>query len=109
MNIFIGVGELADKGWCGYEYVINRGAKDGKTTVDKLNKDFTAENVGEGFYYLSGNILQVKIPKAALGIEGSANIYFKVADGVDNPEDIMDYYVSGRSLPMGRLSFRYLG
>ena len=58
---------------------------------------------------MSGNILQVKIPKETLGIAGRANIYFKVADGVEHPEDIMDYYVSGRSLPMGRLSFRYIG
>ena len=109
MNIFIGVGELADKGWCGYEYVINRGAANGRTTVDKLNADFTAENVGEGVYFMSGNILQVKIPKALLGIEGNTDIYFKVADGIEHPEDIADYYVSGRALPMGRLSFRYLG
>ncbi|MBR6921385.1 MAG: hypothetical protein IKH51_04255, partial [Clostridia bacterium] len=109
MNIFIGVGELELKGWNGYEYVINRGAKDGKTTVDKLGADFTGETVGEGVYYLSGNILQVKIPKTALGIEGSSNIYFKVADGIEHPDDITDYYVSGRSLPMGRLSYRYLG
>ncbi len=109
MNIFIGVGELELKGWNGYEYVINRGAKDGKTTVDKLVADFTGETVGEGVYYLSGNILQVKIPKTVLGIEGNANIYFKVADGIEHPDDITDYYVSGRSLPMGRLSYRYLG
>ena len=109
MNIFIGTGDPELKGWCGYEYVINRGASNGKTTVDKLNPDFTGETAGEGVYYLSGNILQVKIPKALLGIEGNANIYFKVADGVDHPEDIMDYYVSGRCLPMGRLSYRYIG
>ena len=109
MNIFIGVGELELNGWCGYEYVINRGASNGRTTVDKLNPDFTGETVGEGVYFMSGNILQVKIPKTALGIEGDADIYFKVADGIEHPEDITDYYVSGRSLPMGRLSFRYLG
>lgn len=109
MNIFIGTGELELKGWNGYEYVINRGAENGRTTVDKLNEDFSGENAGEGVYFMSGNILQVKIPKEALGIEGNANIYFKVADGIEHPEDITDYYVSGRSLPMGRLSCRYLG
>lgn len=109
MNIFIGVGDLELKGWNGYEYVINRGAADGRTTIEKLNPDFTGESVGEGVYFMSGNILQVKIPKSALGIAGDANIYFKVADGIDHPDDIMDYYISGRSLPMGRLSYRYLG
>ena len=109
MNIFVGVGELADKGWCGYEYVINRNAKDGKTDVQKLSADFKGEETGRGVYYMSGNILQVKVPKSALGITGRASIYFKVADGIDHPEDIMDYYVSGRSVPMGRLSYRYIG
>ena len=109
MNIFIGTGELELKGWCGYEYVINRKASGGKTTVDKLNADFSGETAGEGTYFMSGNILQVKIPKEALGIEGNANIYFKVADGIEHPDNITDYYVSGRSLPMGRLSYRYLG
>ncbi len=109
MNIFIGIGDLSLDGWCGYEYVINRGAKNGRTTVEKLSADFSGTSAGEGVYYMSGNILQVKIPKETLGITGRANIYFKVADGVEHPEDIMDYYVSGRSLPMGRLSFRYIG
>lgn len=109
MNIFIGIGDLSLDGWNGYEYVINRGAKNGRTTVEKLSSDFTAAGTEEGVYYMSGNILQVKIPKSALGIEGRANIYFKVADGIEHPEDITDYYVSGRSLPMGRLSFRYIG
>lgn len=109
MNIFVGVGELADKGWCGYEYVINRNSKDGKTDVQKLSADFKGEETGRGVYYMSGNILQVKVPKSALGITGRASIYFKVADGIDHPEDIMDYYVSGRSVPMGRLSYRYIG
>ncbi|MBO4422492.1 MAG: hypothetical protein J5879_03565 [Clostridia bacterium] len=109
MNIFIGTGELSLKGWCGYEYVINRGAAEGRTTIEKLEADFTATSAGEGVYYMSGNILQVKLPKSALGIEGRANIYFKVADGIEHPDDITDYYVSGKSLPMGRLSYRYLG
>jgi len=34
--------------------------------------------------------------------------YFKVADGVQNEYDIMDYYVTGKSLPPGRLSHSYV-
>ena len=109
MNIFIGVGELAEKGWCGYEYVVNRNAENGKTDIQMLSSDFTGTQTGTGSYYLSGNILQVKIPKAALGITGRSSIYFKVADGIEHPEDICDYYISGRSVPMGRLSYRYIG
>ncbi|MBO4422493.1 MAG: hypothetical protein J5879_03570 [Clostridia bacterium] len=109
MNIFIGVAEIADKGWCGYEYVVNRSSSNGVASVGKLNADFTSSEAGQGSYVLSKNTLQVRVPKSALGISGSANVYFKVADGIEHPEDITDYYVSGRSLPMGRLSYRYLG
>ena len=59
---------------------------------------------------VTGNVMQVKVAKAVLGIDAEVNqFYFKFADGIDKPDDIMDYYVSGKSLPMGRLSFRYLG
>jgi len=52
----------------------------------------------------------VKVPRSALGLgENENTFYFKVADGVENYKDIMDYYVTGRSLPMGHLSYQYLG
>ena len=34
-------------------------------------------------------------------------IEFKVSDNVTNYDDIMDYYVTGDSAPIGRLSFSY--
>ena len=34
-------------------------------------------------------------------------LYFKVADSIEKEDDIMDYYVSGDSVPMGRLVFTY--
>lgn len=105
MNIFIGVGELSSNGFCGYQYVIN------KKSIELLEPDFTKKKCGECDYMLFSDIgkVQFRIPKSVLGIKGDANIYFKVADGIEHPGDIMDYYVSGRSLPMGRLSFRYIG
>lgn len=110
MNIFIGTGELSPGGWNGYEYIVNRNFGEKSVTyIEKLNADFTSEQTGEGKWYLSGNILQVRIPRSAVGLENSNSFYFKVADGIEKPDDIMDYYVSGSSLPMGRLSFRYLG
>ena len=57
---------------------------------------------------LDGAVLQLEVPRAVLGLEGDA-FYFKVADSVENPADIMDYYVTGRSMPMGRFSYQYLG
>ena len=52
-------------------------------------------------------MLNVRIPRAALGMSGSDTFYFKVADDVGDPSQIMNYYTSGSSLPLGRLSFQY--
>ena len=111
MNLFIGTGRLENKGWEGYEFVIGReDAGDGRLSIEKLNADFTGTKTGEAEYTVSGGTMQVKVARSALGIEAGTNqFYFKFADGIDEPSDIMDYYVSGKSLPMGRLSFRYIG
>ena len=72
--------------------------------------DFSGEKTGEAEYALSGKVLEIKVPRQALSLAADVNsFYFKVADGVENPSDIMDYYVSGKAFPVGRLSFRYLG
>lgn len=109
MNIFIGTGSPSQKGWQGYEYVINRSVDGSKGSIEKLSSDFKGKNTGWAELKLSGEILQVKIPRSAVGLDSSAEFYFKVADGVENTDDIMDYYVTGKSLPLGRLSFKYNG
>lgn len=109
MNLFIGTGELKQKGWEGYEYVINRSISGNDSDIIKLNSDFTGDKVGTAKVNVSGKYMQLAIPRADIGATDSYSIYFKVADNVENPSDIMDYYVSGKSFPIGRLSYRYLG
>lgn len=54
--------------------------------------------------------MQISIPRSLIGMDkGGDSLYFKVADSVEHPEDIMDYYVTGRCMPMGRFSYQYLG
>jgi hypothetical protein len=58
-----------------------------------------------------GNKFQLRVPRAALELtpgDSSIQYYFKVADGVQNEREIMDYYVTGKSVPLGRLSFSYM-
>ena len=116
MNIFIGTGSPSMKGWESYEYAIGRvrddlTASSGRAAVEKLSADFTGTNAGEAEYVVRDNTVIYKIPFKALGIKASGSaayrIYFKVADGVDDPAEIMDYYSGGKSLPMGRLSYEY--
>ena len=116
MNLFIGTGKPEKRGWESYEYVAGRVREDmnaasGVADVEKLAPDFSGKKSGEAEFAVSGNAVTYKVPLSALGLqEGGADvlrIYFKVADGVENSSDIMDYYCTGRSLPMGRLSFEY--
>ena len=109
MNIFIGTGSPSLKGWNGYEYVINRNVSDSTGSIEKLNEDYTGQNVGEARLVQTGEYLLVEVPREAVGMADSAEFYFKVADDVENTDDIMDYYVTGKSLPMGRLSYKYNG
>jgi hypothetical protein len=113
MNIFIGTGNCAKKGWESYEYAVNRSQTNGKALIEKLSADFSGKTVGEAAFSVNGKYVYFAVPMEALGLgakTGNVNdkIYFKVADSVENPADIMDYYVSGRSLPEGRLSYEYV-
>ncbi len=108
MNLFIGTGSTPTmKGWESYEFVINRSRTGNTATIEKLNADYTGETIGEATFSVQGNVMQVSVPRSVLGLDTASDFYFKVADGVADTDEIMDYYVSGRSMPMGRLSYLY--
>ena len=110
MNLFIGTGDLSiNKGWNGYQYVINRKISGSNSDIIKLNSSFGGTKCGTAKVNVSGKYMQIAVPRSAIGMSNSTNFYFKVADNVTNPSDIMDYYVSGKSFPLGRMSYRYLG
>lgn len=112
MNLFIGTGNVSAKGWESYEYVINREVDTaaGIGSIEKLNADFTGEKLAEtASFVIDGNTMVITVPKSAVGLTENNIFYFKFADNITYANDIMDYYVSGKSLPMGRLSYQYLG
>jgi hypothetical protein len=108
MNLFIGLGTPSLKGFESYEYVLNRNVNGNKTTVERLKADYSGSPVGEAEISVNGSLMQIAIPKSTLSLENNNKFYFKVADSVENPSDIMDYYVSGRCMPMGRFSYQYV-
>ena len=57
---------------------------------------------------IEGNRMMIAIPLSMLGLTAEdVSIEFKVADNVTEYQDIMDYYVSGDSAPIGRLNYAY--
>ena len=108
MNILVKTDDSSDKAF-EYDYVINRyPTVNGGTTVERICADGRKVLSGKATYSVSGDILRVTVPFEALGPEaGDVHFGFKVADNVADPDDIMEYYVSGDSAPIGRLSFDY--
>jgi hypothetical protein len=108
MNLFLGIGEPTLKGWESYDYIIGRKYVNGDALIGRLNGDFSATDCGYAKFSLKDNIIQIQVPKVSVALTGSINkFYFKVAAGVEKPSDIMNYYQTGSSMPMGRLSYMY--
>ena len=107
MNVLISTG--GDKSFAGYDFIINRAPKaNGKTSVERSTGGYAWENAGEAEYRVYGNVMLYKIPLSALGLTAdNCRIEFKVTDNITEPSNILNYYVSGESAPLGRLSFSY--
>jgi len=111
MNIFMGFEGSKEKQWQTYSYVLNRHPEENVTWLEKYDGDNFVK-AGQCSLEVSGNRLTVKVPIGLIAeLENAYNFVmcFKVADSVDNVDDEMDYYVSGSSVPLGRLSYTYAG
>lgn len=109
MNLFIGVEGSSEKSWERFQFVVNRNpVSETKTSLEVSNGGYDFGKKADVDYSVSKNTMQIKVPLKDLGIEkGSFTIYFKVADSIEKESDIMDYYVSGCSVPLGRLAYSY--
>jgi hypothetical protein len=108
LNVFIGTGDPATKGWESYEYVIGRSISNGETAIGKFGNSFTSvTDAGKATFRQDENIIQLAVPRSAVGLGSSGKLYFKVAMGVTGISDIMNTYKSGSVMPMGRLSYQY--
>ncbi|MBN8788160.1 MAG: hypothetical protein J0I84_13800 [Terrimonas sp.] len=107
MNILIADGDTS-RSFAGYRYIINRHpGSNGITSIEQSAGGYRWKKSGVAKYTVRGNIMQVAIPLAAIGIKSTCHFEFKVSDNVTNYDDIMDYYITGDSAPLGRLNFNY--
>lgn len=107
LNIFLGTGDPVLKGWESYEYVIGMKFENGEASIRKFDVGFTTIYIGKAKVSQYSNVVQLSVPRSAIGLSAAKRFYFKVAAGVTEPSFIMNYYKSGSSLPMGRLSYMY--
>ena len=108
MNVYLGTGELELKGFCGYSYLIDCTPEGG--TLYLLDENGNCTESGTVRTSVNGKYVQISVPLKSLGVNKLSScrgVYFKVTDGVNDPADILETYLSGKSLPMGRLSYYY--
>ena len=111
MNLFIGVTGKMQGNWESFNYVINRyPISETSTSLEAFTGDntFTTRKICDIEYRVQGQNILFKIPRADLGLNSSDfGFSFKISDGVNAESDILDYYVSGESFPLGRMALIY--
>lgn len=109
MMLFIDIDRNKATGWNGYDFIVNRKspAADGVCIEKSLGNSWDWRQVGNGRYAVNGNILEIAIPKTLLGVDGKLSFEFKWNDNMQNPGDIMDFYVNGDTAPGGRFNYLY--
>lgn len=109
MNVMIKVDNDLKNSFAGFKYIVNRSPKqDGATSVEKSKGGYNWESTGSASYKIYGNSIVYSIPLSTLNLTvDNCRIEIKVADNIKSYDDIMDYYVSGDSAPIGRLAYSY--
>lgn len=109
MNLLIKTEEGNENAFGGFQYIINRApASDGTTTVERSKGGYDWESAGNAAYAVFENVIMYSIPLSSLGLTGDeCYVRIKACDHVTNYDDIMDYYVSGDSAPIGRFAYAY--
>ena len=94
--------------WEGFEYIVNRAdASDTDVSIERSLGGWQFEQTGTAQYTVNGNLMELKIPAAALGLSGDVHFNFKLSDNMQTDGDIMDFYKSGDVAPGGRFTFVY--
>lgn len=102
MKLYLDVDRNHATGWEGYDYVINCPSVG---VISSLNKDGSTNVLGNAEYVLSGKTLAIKVSRESLGIGEVVDLEFKWVDNAKG--DILNFYVDGKSAPMGRFNYIY--
>ncbi len=106
MQLYINSDRDKNTGWEGYDFVVNRLTPGKKAILEKTTAAWNWKKVGELDYAVTGNKMEIRIPRALLG-EGALNFEFKWQDNMQQQGDIMDFYLSGDTAPSGRFNYFY--
>ncbi len=94
--------------WAGFEYkVYDYSPENGKAILGKYTEASVFTEAAEISYTANGNVLQLEIPRKALGLtDENVKFNFKWSDNLGE-DDAMNFYINGDSAPGGRFSFTF--
>ena len=108
MRLLLNIEGQNGASWEGFGYIVNRGSPGEKAVLEKSAGGWNWEFCADIEYKTEGKILQMAIPKRALGIDGGDfTVRFKWNDNMQNDGDIMDFYNNGDTAPGGRFCYVY--
>ncbi len=109
MTLYIDADADPSTGWNGYDYIVNRVSPvNGKVSVERHAGDgWKWMASGQGLFKVTGNVLEISVPKILLGMGANPDFDFKWADNLQHPGDPLDFYVSGDVAPGGRFNYVY--
>ncbi len=107
MNLLLNSYQDDEKFGNNYDFRLNRSRDGTHCSVEKFeNNDWT--KVGECNYVVSSSVITFALPLSLIGkTKDDVHVAFKAMDNVTKDNDIMDYYVTGDSAPLGRMSYEY--
>lgn len=95
-------------GWLGYDYVVNLEVASDSETGVKTWRNGGWENAGQAAYRVSGNGMEISVPRAVVGQTGAAPAFdFHWADNIQSFGDVSELGVNGDSAPNRRWNYRY--
>ncbi len=96
--------------WEEFEFIVNRVAPAAEgLVIERSTGGWNWETVGYADYDISGNILQLTIPRSTLGLKGKTLTFnFKWCDNNLADGDILTLYTDGDAAPGGRFCFHFV-
>ena len=106
IRLLIGSGIPRPVGWEGYEFEVKfPTGGSGEAEIWQLKNNGSGDKIGTAVAYTDSEGIRAVISRELLNLTEVQSLYFKVADGVEHPRQILDYYRTGSVFPMGRLSY----
>lgn len=104
LNLFIDADQDPTTGWNGYDYLVNRQRKDGKTSLEKLGRSGDTQSISDIPFAFDNNMLELSLPILPEWKGKPLAFDFHASDNAPLNDK---FYTKGDHAPDRRFNFRY--